>query len=81
MQNIDLKGVSIPTLYQRAYKSLTELILKICGGEASKFTITGKNFQKSKIINFNIDNFENLIGIPISLNEAQKNFDFIRICL
>ena len=48
------------------------MILKICGGQASKFTITGKNSQKNKIINFEIDNFENLIGIPISINEAQK---------
>ena len=50
----------------------TELILKICGGEASKFVITGKNSQKNKIIKFAIDNFENLIGIPISTNEAYK---------
>ena len=50
----------------------TKLILKICGGEASKFIIAGKNFQKNKNINFEIDNFENLIGIPISSSEAQK---------
>ncbi len=50
----------------------TELILKICGGQASKFTITGKNSQKNKIINFDIYNFEKLIGIPISIHEAQK---------
>ena len=48
----------------------TELILKICGGEASKFVITGKNSQNKKIIKFEIDKFENLIGIPISTNEA-----------
>ena len=50
----------------------TELILKICGGQASKFVITGKNSQKNKIIKFEIDKFENLIGIPISTNEANK---------
>ncbi len=50
----------------------TELILRICGGQASKFTITGKNSQKNKIIKFEIDKFENLIGIPISTNEANK---------
>ena len=50
----------------------TELILKICGGQASKFSITGKNSQKNKIIKFDIKNFENLIGIPISTNEVQK---------
>ena len=48
------------------------MILKICGGQASKFIITGKNSQKNKTIKFEIDNFENLIGIPISINEAQK---------
>ena len=46
--------------------------MKICGGQASKFIITGKNSQKNKIIKFDINNFENLIGIPISINEAQK---------
>ncbi len=49
-----------------------DLIIKICGGEASKFVITGKNLQKNKNIKFEIDKFENLIGIPITLNEAQK---------
>ncbi len=50
----------------------TELILRICGGQASKFIVAGKNSQKSKTINFEIKNFENLIGIEISVNEAQK---------
>ena len=31
-------------------KIATDLVLKICGGEASKFEITGKNSHKSKII-------------------------------
>ena len=50
----------------------TELILKICGGQASKFVIAGKSLKKNNIIKFDINNFENLIGIPISINEAQK---------
>ena len=50
----------------------TELILSICGGQASNFTITGKSLKKKKIIKFEIDKFENLIGIPMSINEAQK---------
>ena len=50
----------------------TDLILRICGGQASKFMISGKNSKKHKIINLDINNFENLIGIPISINEAQK---------
>ncbi len=50
----------------------TELILELCGGQASKFILTGKNSPKKRIIKFEIDDFENLIGIPISINEAQK---------
>ena len=52
----------------------TELILNICGGQASKFVITGKSKQKRKILKFEVNNFENLIGVPISINEAQKIF-------
>ena len=52
----------------------TELILNICGGQASKFVITGKSKQKCKILKFEVNNFENLIGVPISINEAQKIF-------
>ena len=50
----------------------TKLILEICGGQASKFVITGKSLKKNNIIKFDLNNFENLIGIPISINEAQK---------
>ena len=50
----------------------TELILKICGGEASKFQITGKAKLKNKIINFQIEKFEKLIGISITANEIDK---------
>ncbi len=50
----------------------TELITRICGGQASKFSIVGKKIKKNKIIKFDINKFENLIGIPISLNEAEK---------
>ncbi len=52
----------------------TELILNICGGQASKFVITGKSKQKRKILKFEVNHFENLIGVPISINEAQKIF-------
>ncbi len=50
----------------------SELILRICGGQASKFIIAGKSSKKNDIINFQIDKFENLIGIPITVIEAQK---------
>ena len=49
-----------------------ELIVKICGGQASKFFISGAKSQKKNIISFKIDKFESVIGIPISINEAQK---------
>jgi phenylalanyl-tRNA synthetase beta chain len=49
-----------------------ELIVKICGGEASKFIITGKPAHSKKIIKFKIVKFEKLIGIPITVNEAGK---------
>ena len=50
----------------------TELILRICGGQASKFFVSGKSTKKNNIIKFEIDKFKNLIGIPINVNEAQK---------
>ena len=50
----------------------TELIIRICGGQASKYVISGKKFKKNQIIKFKIDQFENLIGIPISIKESQK---------
>ena len=50
----------------------TTLILEICGGQASKFIITGKGNQKNKIMNFQTDKFEKLIGIPITINEINE---------
>ena len=39
-----------PKLNQRRIRNATALIIKICGGEASKFTITGTtSSQKNKI--------------------------------
>jgi len=50
----------------------TALILKICGGSASKFLITGSNSQKNKVINLDIKKFKNVIGISISNQEINK---------
>jgi phenylalanyl-tRNA synthetase beta chain len=63
-----------PNSIKAGLELATELIVKICGGEASKFVITGKPFQSSKIIKFEIFKFEKLIGIPITVNEADKIF-------
>ena len=47
-----------PNSIQEGLELATELILKICGGVASKFQIIGKTKQKNKIINFQIEKFE-----------------------
>jgi len=61
-----------PNSIQDGLELATELILKICGGDASKFVIVGKSNQVNKIIKFEIEKFENLIGIPITINETVK---------
>ena len=61
-----------PNSIKEGLEIATELILKICGGEASKFQITGKTGQKNKIINFQLEQFEKLIGISITANEIVK---------
>ncbi len=61
-----------PNSIREGLELATELILKICGGEASKFQITGKTNQKNKIINFQVEKFEKLIGISITADEIDK---------
>ena len=48
------------------------LIIKICGGKASKFSIAGSNSQKKKVINLDIEKFKKVIGITISSQEVNK---------
>ena len=61
-----------PNSIKEGLELATELIIKICGGEASKLIITGKHTQENKIIKFEIQKFEKIIGIPINNNEAVK---------
>jgi phenylalanyl-tRNA synthetase beta chain len=61
-----------PNSIKEGLELATALILKICGGQASKFQITGKPNQKNKVINFQIEKFEKLIGIPITVKEIDK---------
>ena len=63
-----------PNSIKEGLEIATDLILNICGGQASKFQITGKSIQKNKDLKFEVNNFENLIGMPITINEAQKIF-------
>ena len=50
----------------------TDLIIKICGGQASKFSITGKPKVKNRVIQIDNNKFKKVIGIPISSVEAKK---------
>jgi phenylalanyl-tRNA synthetase beta chain len=61
-----------PNSIKEGLEVAAELIVKICGGQVSKFVINGKSTQNNKIIKFEINKFEKLIGIPISINEADK---------
>ena len=61
-----------PNSIKEGLELATELILKICGGEASKFQIIGKTNKKNKVINFQVEKFEKLIGISITANEIDK---------
>ena len=61
-----------PNSVSEGLEVAAELITRICGGQASKFTITGKKEKKNDTIKFQIDKFENLIGVPINIAEAQK---------
>ncbi len=50
----------------------TDLIIKICGGQASKFSIIGKPKVKNRVIEIDNNKFKKVIGIPISSVEAKK---------
>ena len=61
-----------PNSIQEGLEVAAELIVKICGGETSKYVIIGQKNQKNKIIEFEIEKFKNLIGVPISVAEVDK---------
>jgi len=65
------RGVD-PNSIKEGLELATDLILKICGGEASNFQIIGKMNQKNKVINFQVEKFKKLIGISITANEIDK---------
>ncbi len=48
------------------------LILRICGGEASKFNIVGKKDFKKKLIDLEIAKFKKIVGFNISTSEIKK---------
>ena len=61
-----------PNSIKEGLESATNLIVKICGGEASKFSVAGKYQIKNKVIEIDSDKFKKVIGIPISSNETKK---------
>jgi len=61
-----------PNSIKEGLEIAAALIVKICGGSASKFAITGYNIQKNKTITLDIDKFKKVIGISIPITEASK---------
>ena len=48
------------------------MILDLCGGEASKFSIVGKLKDERKTINLELEKFSKVIGFPITSSEIKK---------
>tara|TARA_B100001093_G_scaffold246551_1_gene236053 strand:- start:4945 stop:7347 length:2403 start_codon:yes stop_codon:yes gene_type:complete len=61
-----------PNSIQEGLEVATALIIKICGGEASKFNIVGTINKKRKIIKLDTDKFKKVIGISISNKEINQ---------
>ena len=59
-------------------KIATDLILKICGGEASKFNIAGKKEYKSKPIELELGKFKKIIGFDITVSETKKILNYLK---
>jgi phenylalanyl-tRNA synthetase beta chain len=61
-----------PNSIKEGLEVAVALIVKICGGSASKFSIVGSDVQKNKVINLDVEKFKKVIGITISSIEANK---------
>jgi phenylalanyl-tRNA synthetase beta chain len=61
-----------PNSIKEGLELAADLIVKICGGSASKFFITGLIDQKNKVITLDVKKFQKVIGITISNIEANK---------
>ena len=61
-----------PNSVKEGLEAATNLIIKICGGEASKFSIAGKTQVKNRTIQVDNNKFKKIIGIQISSNEIKK---------
>ena len=61
-----------PNSIEEGLEFATDLILNICGGEVSKFQITGKKDFKKKKIELSLNKFKKTIGFSITVNETKK---------
>ena len=61
-----------PNSVKEGLEVATNLIIKICGGEASKFSVAGKSQIKNRVIEIDSNKFKKVIGISISPNETKK---------
>ena len=61
-----------PNSIKEGLEVATALIIKICGGKASKFTFAGPAIKKNKVINLDIEKFKKIIGISITSLEVNK---------
>jgi phenylalanyl-tRNA synthetase beta chain len=61
-----------PNSIKEGLELAAALIVKICGGLASKFSIVGSVIQKKIIITLDVEKFKKVIGITISNVEVSK---------
>ena len=61
-----------PNSIKEGLEVAASLIIKICGGEASKFSIAGKSQLNNRVIEIDNNKFKEVIGISISSNETKK---------
>merc|ERR1712127_697457 len=61
-----------PNSIKEGLEIATGLIIKICGGEVSKFDLSGSINKKNKIIDLDLEKFKKVIGVSISGKEVSK---------
>ena len=61
-----------PNSIKEGLEIAASLIVKICGGEPSKISFSGKKSKKNKVIKIETNKFKKIIGISISLQETKK---------
>ena len=61
-----------PNSVKEGLEIAAALIIKICGGEASKLAITGNISKKKNLIELNSEKFKKIIGISISNKDVSK---------